>query len=474
MKRLLFIPGVLLVLAAILVACGSQPTLSPTQAPTQAPTQPPTEVPTVPPVPLSGDALLGGKLYDSWIEELAAEAPAEVQPLWSSSTSASPEVAPEETWLCVTCHGVDYNGDNGFPGILADAGKDPNELLAILKGSSDPKHDFSSVLDDQQLADIALFMNQYVMDITSIVKDGKPVNGDSANGKTLFDDTCIDCHGPQAIAINFHSDAEPEYPATIANENPAELLGKLRFGVPGMSDMPSGIDNGWAEKDYADIISFLATLPTSSPLTEGGRLYDNWLTALDVTPPDGNQPLWTGPLTSNGEDIGAEDTWRCSSCHGWDYKGAEGFPGILDDSSKSSEELTAWLDGSKNANHNFTAVLTADEVSRLVTFMQQGLVDKTFINADNSVTGGDAAHGKQLFLASCKTCHGPEGKLINFAEGEGGTEYVGTVATESPFEFFNKASFGQPGTHMIAGLNLGWNLQDILDVLTFAQTLPTQ
>ena len=474
MKKYLLFSGVLLSLAVFLVACGGKPTQPPTQALTEVITQAPTQAPTEAPVALTGDALLGGKLYDSWIDEIGAEAPVDNQPLWATSTSAASDVAPEETWLCVSCHGVDYNGDNGFPGILADSAIDPNEILAILKGSTNPNHDFSSVMDDQQLTDIALFTNQYVVDITSIVKDGQPVNANPDNGKTLFEDTCTDCHGPQAVAINFHSDAEPEYPATIANENPAELLGKVRFGVPGMPDMPSGIDNGWSNQDFSDIISYIAALPTSSPVTEGGRFYDNWPAALQMDAPEGNQPLWTGPLTSGGEDIGAADTWRCSSCHGWDYKGSEGFTGILDASSKSSEELTAWLDGTKNADHNFSAAMPADAISRLVIFMQEGMVDKTFINADNTVTGGDAVHGKQLFLASCKTCHGPEGTLVNFAEADGGTEYVGTVANDNPLEFFNKASFGQPGEPMLAGWNLGWVKQDIIDLLTFAQTLPVK
>ena len=480
MKKSLLITGVLLVLAAVLTACGGQTTQTPTDTQVVV-TKAPSETPTDAVVPVSGDALLGGKLYDSWIDELAAEPPTDFQPLWATSSSTASDTAPEDTWLCVSCHGVDYNGDNGFTGIIADAGKDPNQILSILKGSTNPDHDFSSVLDDQALSNIALFINKYVMDITTIVKDGQPVSGDPVEGKKLFEDTCTDCHGPQALAINFHSDAEPEYPATIANENPAELLGKLRFGVPGMPDMPSGIDNGWTNQNFADIISYIATLPTSSPITEGGCLYDEWFAAFGLDAPAGDQPLWA---TQTSSTITGAETWRCSECHGWDYKGVDGvyasgenqtgFPGILNATKMSTDELTAWLDGSKNVDHNFSTFMNTDEIARLEAFIQDQVFDKsTIINSDKTVNGGDPVHGKLLFESVCKICHGVDGKTINFGD-DSNPEYFGTVAADNPWEFYNKASVGVPGETMPAGLNLGWKTQDILDLLTYAQTLPTK
>ena len=53
-------------------------------------------------------------------------------------------------------------------------------------------------------------------------------------------------------------------------------------------------------------------------------------------------------------------------------------------------------------------------------------------------------------------------------------EYVGTVAADNPWEFLHKASFGHPGVPMPAGRALGWSLEDIVNVLAYAQTLPTK
>jgi thiosulfate dehydrogenase len=53
-------------------------------------------------------------------------------------------------------------------------------------------------------------------------------------------------------------------------------------------------------------------------------------------------------------------------------------------------------------------------------------------------------------------------------------EYAGTVAADNPWEFFHKASFGHPGAPMPSGKALGWTMEQIADILAYAQTLPTK
>ena len=487
MKKMFVTLAVLFALAGLLAACGGQAT---TPAPTTAPTVPAaTAAPTVAPVTeaptaaaeLTGDSLRGGKLYDIWFEELAVDAPQDLNPLWADNAKAG-DTAPEDSYRCAVCHGFDYKGDLGFPGISADAGKDPNVILATLKGSTNPKHDFSALMDDQALTDLALFVSKEQIDPSTIAVDGKPVNGNADAGKKLFENNCIDCHGHEALGINFGTDAEPEYPATIATDGTVEFITKMRFGQPGVPKMPAGIDNSWKTQDYADIIAYVQSLPQSSPATEGGRMYDNWVEALGATAPTADQPLWK---TQKNTSISGGDTWLCSSCHGFDYKGKDGlnatgtegytgFPGILDAQKMSEADLTGWLDGSKNKDHDFKSYFNADEMARMVAFMQKGMVDHSpFVGADGKGTG-DAAHGKILFTTVCKVCHGDDGKTVNFKADEGGSEYVGTIATEEPWGFLHVATVGVPGHPMPAGMNLGWTSQDIADVLAWAQSLPTK
>ncbi len=485
MKKIFVVLSVLLALALLLTACGSPaapeaPTAAPAAPAVAAPTEvPATEAPAAAPE-LTGDSIRGGRLYNSWITESGADAPTELSPMWAASKAG--DVSITSSWSCTKCHGYDYKGTKDFPGILTVIGKDPSEILAAMKGSTDKNHDFSSVMDDQALTDLSLFMSKEMMDASAVVVDNKPINGNVENGKKLFDSTCKDCHGPEGTAINFSPDSSPEYPATVA-ENGPKLLHKLRFGQPGVEKMPSGIDNSWKNQDYADVIAFLGTLPLESAPAEGGRMYDNWPEALAVDGPAADMPLWKDQKGTSG--LTGVDTWLCSTCHGLDYKGVDGlnaagsegytgFKGILQAQSMSEADLTGWLDGSKNKDHDFKSYFNADEMARMVAFIQIGMVDHTtFVDADGKSTG-DAAHGKVLFTSVCKVCHGDDGKTVNFKADEGGTEYLGNVAAEEGLGFMHVATVGEPGAKMPAGMNLGWSVQDIADVLAWAQTLPTK
>jgi thiosulfate dehydrogenase len=438
---------------------------------------------------LTGNPARGGQLYDSWWTVLNMEEPPPGdQPLWASQTTNTRTGG--DTWRCKECHGWDYKGADGaygsgshltgFVGVMQMAGKNPNKILDILKGSTNPDHDFSSVMDEQALIDLSLFLSQGLLDDATIVNDDKTViSGDSSSGATIFT-LCAACHGVQGTAINFGNESEPEYLGTIAEDNPWEFLHKARFGQPGVSIMPSGFSMGRADQEYSDLLTYVQSLPTASPIAEGGRLYDKWWVALGMEePPAGDQPLWA-TQTTNTRSGG--DTWRCKECHGWDYNGADGaygsgshftgFPGLMDATAMNESDLTGWLTGGGNPDHDFSAYLDEAQINMLVAFIQEGIVDTSpFINADQTVNG-NAEHGKALFLSTCFRCHGEDGKQINFGDANE-PEFLGTVANDNPWEFFHKDSFGQPGAHMPAGLNLGWTLQDIADLLAYGQSLPT-
>ena len=225
--------------------------------------------------------------------------------------------------------------------------------------------------------------------------------------------------------------------------------------------------------------------PTEATLTgsvsRGGRLYDKWWKEAGLDEPSGDNPVWARQ-DSNTRSDGA--TWRCKECHGWDYKGADGaygsgshftgFPGVLGAQSKSAEELLAQLTGQVDADHDFSALSEAD-LTDLVSFLQGGLEDVSpYIDAESkAAVGGDAASGEGLFASTCAACHGADGRTLNFGS-EDEPEYVGTVAADNPWEFIHKVRAGQPGTQMPAVVDLGWSLQDLVNLLAYAQTLPTE
>ena len=217
-------------------------------------------------------------------------------------------------------------------------------------------------------------------------------------------------------------------------------------------------------------------------VSRGGRLYDKWWKETGADAPTTDHLLW--PTQSTNARSG-DDTWRCKECHGWDYLGKDGaygsgshftgFPGVYDAAhSKSVEELAAALKGATNPDHDFSSVLDDAAINDLATFLKEGLVDaRQYIDYETKApTSADVSRGTQLFESVCAACHGADGTVLNFGDEEE-PEYLGTLANDNPQETLHKERFGHPASAMPATVDLGWSVQDAVDVLAYAQTLPT-
>ena len=491
---IVFTGALLLLMGIAFTGCRPAPAAPVEQPEPTSPTEP-----TTPPEPaLEGDPVRGGLLYDKWwvvtaegeeTEEHEGKAgePEGDHPLWATQTTNTRSGA--DTWRCKECHGWDYKGAEGaydsgshftgFVGVYASRDKPASEVLAALKGSTNPDHDFSTMLDEHDLNDLTLFITQALVDGDELVNSDKSSKGDVTAGKSRYEEVCIKCHGPDGNAINFAALNEPEFLGHLAPDNPWEFIHKVRFGQPGWP-MPSAINNDWSNEDIAGVLAYAQGLPTEAALSGGGQLYDKWWDGLGLEEPTDNQPLWATQSTNTRSGA---DSWRCKECHGWDYKGAEGaygsgshftgFPGILSVASMSEEELLGWLDGTANPDHDFSGFIEEFALRALVAFIKNEMTDITLsVNTDGTVNG-EPTSGRDLFEGTCANCHGVDGKKMNFGSEEE-PEYVGTVAADNPWEFFHKASFGHPGEPMPAGRALGWTLEQITDILAYSQTLPTK
>lgn len=441
-----------------------------------------------PPAELFGNSLRGGLIYDSWWRVLGNNPPTQDHPLWATQDTNTRTGG--DTWRCKECHGWDYKGADGaygsgshftgFPGVIQLAGEEPGIILQALKGSTNPDHDFSLVMNEQALTDLALFISQDMIDFSHLVSEDKAAkNEDLQTGEQLFLETCVHCHGQDGALLNFGTAQEPEYLGDLASDNPWEVLHKARFGQPGVERMPSVIDASWTLEEQGALLAYLQTLePNSNLIPLGGLLYDNWWNAIGVDATAEDHPLWAAQ-DSNSRTGG--DTWRCKECHGWDYKGADGaygsgshytgFPGIFGAAGSSSTDLTGWLDGSTNPDHDFSSFLDEESMSALVSFIQRGTVNMSdYINDEDKSAIGDAAAGQPLFNTSCAPCHGLDGTSINFGDSVEPV-YLGDLAWENPWETVHKAANGQPGSMMPSGLALGWSWEDIANVLAYLQTL---
>jgi mono/diheme cytochrome c family protein len=209
-------------------------------------------------------------------------------------------------------------------------------------------------------------------------------------------------------------------------------------------------------------------------ITRGGTLYDKWYGALAKEPPKNTHPAYPAAGKQKGSS-----TWRCKECHGWDYKGVKGayakgshYTGVMGVRNMTHAPLDSIVAILKGDTHGYGKLMSDDDLTALAHFVAHGQVDMDeYIDRATKKAKGDAANGERMFQTICARCHGSDGKLINFKTPPK-AEYIGTVAKENPWETLHKIRMGQPGVPMIS--MLAFDIQDHVDILAYAQTLPAK
>lgn len=188
----------------------------------------------------------------------------------------------------------------------------------------------------------------------------------------------------------------------------------------------------------------------AAKIAEGGRLYDKWWQEYDLRKPTSTHPAYP----SSGKKSGST-TWRCKECHGWDYRGKDGaysngshytgITGIRDYAGKSTAKVVSIL---KDNNHRYDSVMLDPALELLALFVTKGQVDTNkFVNDKTKKGRGEVEVGHHVFADKCVRCHGLEGNDINFGDSDE-PEFVGTVASNNPWEAIHKIHNGHPGAQM--------------------------
>jgi len=131
-------------------------------------------------------------------------------------------------------------------------------------------------------------------------------------------------------------------------------------------------------------------LGRQSLISLGGKLYDNHWLQSERKPPSERYPDYPKEI-----DVSSSDTWRCVSCHGWDYSGADGYLGkrassplfvsLRNSVGKPAQEITAAL---KSGRHRkITEVLDPAQVEALSVFISVGQHDIGVALSDGKATG---------------------------------------------------------------------------------------
>ena len=225
----------------------------------------------------------------------------------------------------------------------------------------------------------------------------------------------------------------------------------------------------------------------SADLVRGGLLYDKWWAENGADEPTDTNPTY--PTEQNAmfkvPPRSGADTWRCKECHGWDYIGVDGlygppsshFTGIVGilDATEPQELFDIIANGTTGPTGTMTGYtedqLSDDDIWDLVKFIKEGLIDDSELVVYN--TGGlieirepiNLENGASLYNSTCAVCHGLDGEAMGVS--------LHDLVLENPVEFIHKVRFGNPGTPMPSAINNGWSLDDVKDVLAYAdEVLP--
>jgi len=212
-----------------------------------------------------------------------------------------------------------------------------------------------------------------------------------------------------------------------------------------------------------------ANAEEDSVIARGGQLYDKWFAVIGADKPKDTHQAW--PSSNTKKEGNA--TWRCKSCHGWDYRGADGayakgsyktgIIGVRGFDGGDSAKLIAIV---KDDTHHLGIIPDAD-LADLALFVTKGQLDMSkYINTDKTVNG-DPAKGAAYFNTLCAGCHGRDGKQPKEMK-----KTLGNVVSGNPWEGLHKILNGQPDEAMPALRALP--IQVSVDTLAYTATLPKE
>jgi len=143
----------------------------------------------------------------------------------------------------------------------------------------------------------------------------------------------------------------------------------------------------------------------------------------------------------------------------------EYFDGVP--SGKTVETVYDYLDRSRAVN----VFMNSIPMLSMYSLREGQAAIESVIDAKGQAKGG-ALQGKILYNAHCSSCHGEDGKAMDFKSNKEGIQGIGWLAKENPQESIHKIRWGHPGSKMPSMLvDKALSEQDATDILTYSQFL---
>ena len=184
----------------------------------------------------------------------------------------------------------------------------------------------------------------------------------------------------------------------------------------------------------------------------GGKLYDNYWAGSGSTPPATRNPAFPSDL-----QVSDTDSWRCVSCHGWDYDGAE----KADGSTQQQEQFVSlrhlqgtdpfkMLEVFTRAHPDQKALSSGGlPLDLLLLFLTVGQYDPANFKPEKTLSKKSLSRGRDIFEGVCMSCHDPNGKS-GFQARPGMRGSLGWQARHRPRRMIHKIINGVPGESMLA------------------------
>lgn len=205
----------------------------------------------------------------------------------------------------------------------------------------------------------------------------------------------------------------------------------------------------------AILMAPLAAASDSASVVRGGRLYDNWSLESRGRSPNHPNPAF------KGRQVAVPDTWRCVSCHGWDYQGFHGIKGIGGRRKSDPLAIAVLL---TDANHGYGELLSEGDRLDLGNFVASGQADMRKLFALASAAKPGQASSDKFYATVCANCHGLDGTRLRQVPP------LGDAARQRPQEVLHVALNGHPGGNMPALRTLGEDT--VAKMLAYLQGLP--